>query len=153
MTTSNSTNTTSLFTNAAAAGYLPIRGLKGVCARIKCLADGCSEQAFIFRNNEGKVINACTCGWKRWAPAPKKWGKTVVKTPHVNEALEAAFAIKKAAALAAVAIRTEKLREESAQDAKDGRGTKSLALLGPDPQIEYEEACERAMVEFKPDMS
>ena len=111
MTTSNSTNTTSLFTNAAAAGYLPIRGLKGVCARIKCLADGCSEQAFIFRNAEGKFVNACTYGWKRWAPAPKKWGKPVTKTPQINEELELRFAAKKAAAMEAASLQYTKSHE------------------------------------------
>lgn len=128
MTTSNSTNTTSLFTNAAAAGYLPIRGLKGVCARIKCLADGCSEQAFIFRNAEGKFVNACTCGWKRWAPAPKKWGKPVSKVSHINEELEISFAAKKAAAM-----------ERMAQEQKDRRANSDRMM--------------KAMAEFKPNMS
>ena len=143
--------TTTLFTAASAKGYTPVRGLRGVCARINCGAENCVEKAFIFRNNAGKVINACVCGWRRVAPPAKKWGKTVVKTLHVNEALEAAFELKKEAAKAAAAIRAEKLREEMAQDAKDERGNKGLALLGPDPQIEYEETCE--MAEFKPDMS
>lgn len=107
MTTSNSTTTTSLFTNAAAAGYLPIRGLKGVCARIKCLEENCSEQAFIFRNNTGKVINACTCGWRRIAPPPKKWGKPVTKKQYINEELEAKFFIKRAAAMANAQVKKD----------------------------------------------
>jgi len=153
----NSTNTsatTTLFIAAADKGFTPVRGIRGVCARIKCLAEGCDNQAFIFRNTNDKVINACTCGWRRAAPAPKKWGKTVTRAPRpVNEELEAAFAAKKAAALEAAAIKAERIKDELAQDAKDDIGTKSLALLGPDPQIEYEAACERAISEFKPDMS
>ena len=144
-TTTTTISTTTLFTSASAKGYTPVRGIKGVCARIRCCAEGCTEMAFIFRNNDGKVINACTCGWRRVAPPVKKWGKPVSKTPRVNEEVEAAFALKKAAALAATALRVERLREESAQDAKDNIGTKSLELL--DEQINKD------MSEFKPDMS
>ena len=104
MTTSTTTATTALFTSASAKGFTPIRGLRGVCARINCGAEGCTEMAFIFRNAEGKVINACTCGWRRVAPPAKKWGKTVTRAPHVNEEFEAAFAAKKAAALAAAGL-------------------------------------------------
>lgn len=146
MTTSTTTTaTTTLFTNAASKGYTPVRGLRGVCARIKCGAEGCTAEAFIFRNKEGKAINACTCGWRRVAPPAKRWGKTVARAPRVNEELETAFAIKKAAALAAAAIRAEKLKDEQAQDAKDDRGTKSLELLN--------EQINKDMSEFKPDMS
>jgi len=130
MTTTTNTTTTTLFTAASSKGFTPVRNFKGVCARIKCGAEGCQEQAFIFRNADGKAINACTCGWRRVAPPAKKWGKTITRAPRpVDEALEAAFAAKKAAALEAAAIRAERLREEAAQDAKDDIGTKSLALL------------------------
>jgi len=113
-TNTTTTTTTTLFTNAAAAGYTPIRGLRGVCARIKCLSEGCIEQAFIFKNEAGKVINACTCGWRRIAPAPKKWGKPANRTPRpVDDRIDAIFAIKKAAALAAAAIRAERLKEQA----------------------------------------
>ena len=104
MTTSAATTTTELFTSAAEKGFTPVRGLRGVCVRLKCCAEGCTEQAFIFRNTEGKVINACTCGWRRVAPSVKKWGKTIVKTPHINEELEVTFAAKKAAAMMAAGL-------------------------------------------------
>lgn len=104
MTTLANNTTTTLFTNASNVGFTPIRGLKGVCARINCGADNCTEKAFIFRNNTGKVINACVCGWRRIAPPTKKWGKTITKTPHINEELEVAFAAKKTAAMMAAGL-------------------------------------------------
>ena len=98
--TNNTAATTTLFIATSSNGFTPVRGLRGVCVRIKCGAEGCAEMAFIFRNSEGKAINACTCGWRRWAPTPKKWGKPVTKTPYINEELEAKFAIKRAEAMA-----------------------------------------------------
>ncbi len=143
--TTSTTNTTTLFTNAASKGFTPVRTFKGICLRINCGSEGCEGMAFIFRNNEGKAINACTCGWRRIAPPAKKWGKPVNKVSRVSADVEEAFAVKKAAALADAAVRAEKLMEGIAQDAKDNIGTKSLELL--DEQINKD------MSEFKPDMS
>lgn len=131
------TTTTTLFTSASAKGFTPIRGLKGVCARINCGADNCTEKAFIFRNNAGKVINACTCGWRRVAPPAKKWGKVVNKAPRVNEEVEAAFNAKKAAAIEAMLKKAERV-DTPADNLND---------------VCKFEAYEQDQVNFKPDMS